>query len=103
MRLFEMWRILLSGLLLACAGCSSDNIANQVAAQNDANIKQVANLYYTYQRSHSWQGPKDEAALKSFVRQDMDPKKLELMHVNTSQLDDLFISARDHKPFKIRY
>jgi hypothetical protein len=96
--------IALSGIIFwFSGGCSSDNVASQVASLNDANIKQVANLYYAYQRSHGWQGPKDEATLKQFVKNDMDPNKLALMKIDPSKIDDIFISQRDQKPFKIKF
>jgi uncharacterized protein YceK len=90
-------------VLLLTGGCSSENVANQVASMNDAHIKQLANLYYAYQRSHGWQGPKDEAVLKQFVKTDMDPNKLALMKIDPSKIDDIFISQRDQKPFKIKF
>lgn len=89
--------------LVGAVGCSSGSVSNQVAALNDSNIKQLANLYYAYQRAHGFQGPKDEDALKQFVKNDMDPKKLQMMKVDATKLDTLFISDRDQRPFVVKY
>jgi hypothetical protein len=89
-------------LLLLSLGCSQ-SVESRVQNLNDSHIKQLTNLYFGYQRSHGWQGPKDAAALKDFVKHDMDPTKLEMMKVKVDKLDDLFVSQRDHKPFKIKY
>ena len=93
-----------AGLLLATAGCSTDKTASIVAAGNDSNIKRTVNLYRAYQISHGWQGPKDEAALKSFVSDHGLPdRNLEMMGIDPHNLDGIFKSDRDGKPFKIRY
>jgi hypothetical protein len=89
-------------VLFFSEGCSN-SVSNQVAALNDARIKQLTNLYNGYQRSHAWHGPKDEASLKQFVQHDMDPNKLALMNVDLNKLDEVFVSSRDQKPFKVKY
>jgi hypothetical protein len=89
-------------VIIHSAGCTK-SVFNQVAALNDAHIKQLTNLYNGYQRSHSWHGPKDEAALKQFVQHDMDPNKLALMNVDPTKLDEVFVSSRDHTHFKVKY
>ena len=47
-------------------------------------------------------GPKDEAEFKEFVR-NFDPNKLSMMKIDPNNVDGLFTSERDGKPFKIRY
>jgi hypothetical protein len=94
-------------LVVIFAGCSwsgeNDKVAHSVAALNCEKIQRLANLYLGYQARHSWQGPKDEVALRSFALREMDPKKLEMMQIDPFKLDDLFVSPRDHKPFKVKY
>jgi hypothetical protein len=90
-------------LVLFFSGGCSNTVSNRIAALNDARIKQLTNLYNGYQRSHAWHGPRDEASLKQFVQRDMDPNKLALMNVDPNRLEELFISPRDQKPFKVKY
>ena len=88
--------------MVGAVGCSSGSVSNQVAALNDSNIKQLANLYYAYQRSHGFQGPKDEDALKQFVKNEMDPKKLQLMKVDERARHIVYFGP-DQKPFVVKY
>lgn len=85
------------------AGCSTDSVANQVGAKNDSNIKRVVNLYYAFQSTNGWQGPKDEAALRSFAKSGYPTKNLQLMGIDPNDLGKILVSERDGKPFKIRY
>jgi hypothetical protein len=89
--------------VVAMVGCSSDNTTTRVAELNSANIQKVANLYMAYQQHHG-PGPKDAAALKEFITREngLSPHRLELMHIDPSNLDQIFTSERDHKPFKIK-
>jgi hypothetical protein len=86
--------------LVSISGCSN-SVESQVAAMNDSHIKQVTNLYFAYSSAHFGGLPKDEASLKSFVKE-MSPHKLELMHIDPNKLDEIFTSQRDGKPLKIK-
>jgi hypothetical protein len=89
-------------LLLAGGGCSDRNVARQVAALNDTNLKKVASLYRFYQARNGWVGPKDAAALKAFTEQ--APKRnLELMRIDPTKFDSFLVSERDGKPVKVRW
>jgi hypothetical protein len=88
--------------LASISGCG-DGIANQVAAKNDSNIKKLVNLYYAFQFTNSWQGPKDEAALRAFAKNGFPAKNLALMGIDPDRLDEILVSDRDGKPFKVRY
>src|ERR1700690_1974286 len=81
-------------------GCSN-SVESQVAAMNDSHIKQGTNLYFAYSAAHFGGPPKDEASLKSFVKE-MSPHKLELMHIDPNKLDEIFTSQRAGKPLKIK-
>ena len=94
-----VWLAILSSLI--AAGCS-DSKSGAIGALNNENIKRLTNLYSIYQAAHSFQGPADEAALKAFVK-DQAAWRLKLMQVDPDKLDDLYISERDHKPFKVKY
>lgn len=88
------------GLTAGCSGKTDPNEA--IARVNETNLQRLANLYFTYQMKHNWRGPADEAAFKQFLRE-YNPKKLERIGVDPSQIDELFISQRDGQPFVIRY
>jgi hypothetical protein len=84
------------------SGCSRDNMAKEVAAMNTSNAQRLANLYGAFQNYKNGRGPSDEAEFKQFVAE-FDPEKLSMMGVNKSNVDAVFASERDGKPFKIRY
>lgn len=90
--------------LLFLPGCSSeDNGASQIAAVNSSNIQKLTNLYSAFQTNRYGPGPKSEGEFKRFIKEEMGPYHLELMHVDPNNIDAVFISERDHKPFKVRY
>jgi hypothetical protein len=90
-------------LLRGIAGCSTDHSVEAIAALNSSNIQKLTNLYSAYQASRYGPGPKDEAELKRFAKEEMGAYHLGLMHIDPNNLDTLFVSDRDHKPFKVRY
>ena len=95
---------LLSILALVWDGGCADRVTAEVAAKNDSNIKRLVNLYWGYQFLHGWQGPKDQQALKDFVKQGKLPaKNFQMMGIDPEKLDSIFISERDGQPFKVKY
>lgn len=70
---------------------------------NDTRIKQLANLYMAYQMRNGSNGPKDEAAFKTFIKSGMPAHRLEMMRVDPTKADDLFVSERDSQPFVVKY
>lgn len=89
-------------LVALSAGCSRDPTADKVAAMNTSNLQRVTNIYEAFQNVKSGGGPKSEADLKQFIRE-YDPSKLAMMKIDVNNLDALFTSERDSKPFKVRY
>ncbi|HEY2826504.1 MAG TPA: hypothetical protein VGJ04_02805 [Pirellulales bacterium] len=89
--------------VIVAAGCSGENTAARVADLNRSNIQKAANLYSAYQM-HNGVGPKDAATLKEFVSSGsgISPRRLEMMQIDLKNLDPIFISERDHKPFKLK-
>ena len=69
---------------------------------NTSNIQRLSNLYAAFQNYRGGRGPKDEAELRGFIKE-FDPEKLSMMSVDLNNLDGLFTSERDGKPFKVRY
>jgi hypothetical protein len=94
-----VWLAILSSLI--AAGCS-DSKSGAIGALNNENIKRLTNLYSMYQAAHSFQGPAEEAAFKGFIK-DQAAWRLKLMQVDPDKLEDLYISERDRKPFKVKY
>jgi hypothetical protein len=82
-------------------GCS-DQRASAVAERNASNIQRLTNMYTAFQAGRFGVGPKDEAELKTFLKAE-SPDRLRMMGVDPGNLDAVFTSDRDHKPFKVRY
>jgi hypothetical protein len=99
---------LMTALLLAwcmtAGGCNRrQDPAAVVAAMNDSNIRRVANLYTAFQLRNGGRGPKNEAEFKQFIQQKMSKQKLAMMQVDPNDVEGLFRSERDGKPFTVRY
>jgi hypothetical protein len=98
------------GLLLLCMiaviGCGrggpKDN-TKAIANINDSNMKKVMSMYRMYQSLNRFEGPKDEAELKSFLSSDTAEARMKTLSLDTSNLDQYFTSERDGQKFKIRY
>ena len=89
-------------VVLGVIGCSESGPANAVAAANDSNVKRLSNLYQSLASRNGWRGPKDETEFKEFIRT-FPAHRLELMGVDPSQVDALFVSDRDGQPFQVKY
>jgi hypothetical protein len=90
-----------AALLAGVVGCT-DETARQVGEMNKSNIQRLCNIYEAHQNYKGGKGPKDEAAFKEFIKA-YDPNKLAMMGIDPGNVDGLFVSERDGKPFKIRY
>jgi hypothetical protein len=101
-KLIGFFSVILIGGLFA-PGCSSKDPASRIGEMNDTRIKQLANLYMAHQMRNGSNGPKDQSAFKSFVQNGMAPHRLEMMRVDPTKVDDLFVSERDGQPFTIKY
>lgn len=93
-----------SGLLalILGVGCNQRGPDSTLASLNESNIQRLANLYFAYQKSHDFQGPKDEQEFRQFL-QGVSPDKLRRIGVDPASLDSIFVSERDSQPFNIRY
>src|SRR5262245_22699345 len=88
-------------LLLSASGCSHD-YSGTVKSLNGSNLQRLSNFYADFQSSRMGQGPKDETELKTFI-QTKTPETLKLMGIDPTNRDAIWVSDRDHKPFKVRY
>ncbi len=98
LRLVVCWVIV--GSLLGCGGNADPQ--NSLVKANETNLQRLANLYVAFQSEYNWVGPADEAKFKEFLS-NFNPKKLTRIGIDPAGTDQLFISERDGKPFKIRY
>ena len=85
-------------LLGVVAGCGDKGRPNQ--AQEDSPLKPIALFYGEYQ--HRGQPPASEAEFKAFLK---DPKIAERLNKDfkITDIDKMFVSPRDNKPFVIYY
>jgi hypothetical protein len=94
--------VILAGLLIATWGCSSNSHLAEVTARNTSNIQRLSNFYQAFQSNRFGQGPKDETELKNYI-QTQPTETFHLMGIDPENRDSIWISERDHKPFKVRY
>jgi hypothetical protein len=94
--------VLVTGVLLTSTGCSQkDNVEAEVAAMNTSNILRLCNMYAAFQ-NYKGRAPDNDAEFRTFIK-DFEPKKLAMMGIDPNNLDAVFTSERDRKPFKIRF
>ena len=92
--------VIAASLLIVASGCSRES--GQIHALNTSNAQRLGNFYAAFQSSHGWQGPKDEAELKTYIlAQPADV--LKNMGIDPDKRDGIWISDRDHKPLKVRF
>jgi hypothetical protein len=57
-------------------------------------------MYGRFISSNAGRGPKDEAELKAFIK---SRPSVELSNLNASDVESLFVSSRDKKPYKLKF
>ena len=87
------------GLAAAVLGCSS---AAQRSAQQreESGLKTLAILYMQFAGQHQGKGPASEAEFKAFIQKLPEDQRKSL---NVKDVDALFVSPRDGKPYVIVY
>jgi len=83
-------------LLAALAGCQ----AQKEAAQEASTLKPLALLYGQFTGQHRGQPPKSEAEFKAFIEAKGKPL---LASFGVADVESLFTSSRDKKPYVVRY
>lgn len=91
---------LLSSLLFT--GCEGKT-NSRLRELNGSQIQQLVNCYCFYQARHSYSGPKDEAEFRAFLSESRHKDAFERVGIDSSNIDSLFVSERDGKPYKIKY
>ncbi len=82
-----------SGLAISVSGCTS---SAPPATPAQMQLKELATYYSQYTGVHQGRGPKNEADFKAFIQQRAGS-------MSSEQIDALFISPRDQKPYVIAY
>lgn len=92
--------ILLAFCLVGCDFRSGPTLAEV----HNTNIKKLRAAYSFYLVTHNLNGPENEEELKGYLKNNAGAKvKMERIEVLPEQVDDIFVSERDGKPFKVRY
>ncbi len=89
------------GAVIACLvplGCGGTQTATE--EQEKSNLKPLAILYGKFLPPHRGQPPANEDELKQFIK---SLSKEELDSLGVTDVDSLFVSSRDGKPYKIVY
>ena len=95
--------------LLACllfiftTGCGESKVASRIKELNSTSIQRLVTCYVRYQGRNGYKGPKSEEELKKFIGLPQNQKGFERVGIDTSDIDALFVSDRDHAPFKVKY
>jgi hypothetical protein len=89
--------LFLGALTLGCSGCQQ--VGSSGGAPNKE-LQQLGNQYMEFFRARA-KTPADEAELKEFIAANMTDVKREILGI--SDVNKLFTSTRDNKPFVVRY
>ncbi len=92
------WHVSLAIVLFALAGCGGVAVDNR--SEGEKRLLTVAMMYNRYAAAHQGAPPPDEKALKQFIN---SLPVAEGAGMKITKVDELFISQRDQKPFKVRY
>ena len=65
-----------------------------------SNLKPLAVMYGRFIGANRGRGPKDEKELKEFIKA---RSQEELSNLGISDIDSLFVSSRDKKPYKLKF
>lgn len=95
---------LLAPVVCALLGCSNKPDTDHVKALNDTNIKKVCSAYQLYAARSGYTGPKSMEELKTFLKtNEKISRNLELMGIDQTKIDEMFISENDGKEFECRW
>ena len=85
-------------------GCGTgDEVADFVAKANKNNVSKIASSYVLFQMNNGFNGPKDAEELKEFLRDPKFAPNLEMMGIDSADMDAMFVSERDNEPIKVRW
>jgi hypothetical protein len=93
-------RRLLILVLLGISCCFGCETAPETSAASNSELKQLGTQYMDFFRAQN-KAPADESELKEFITATMTDVKREILGI--TDINKLFISPRDGKPFVVRY
>jgi hypothetical protein len=85
------------GLCLAIFACSSEG---KPQSEEEKNLQALSVFYGRFMSQHRGMGPTSEDEFKKFVKA-RTPAELESFGVTPDQVDQVFVSPRDHAPYGI--
>ncbi len=88
-------RLALAAVLCLFGGCSQGP-SREDLSPDEKHILKITSLYTDFRSSHQGRPPKDAAELKEYAR---GMKKEQLTGRGIENLDDAFVSPRDHQPY----
>jgi hypothetical protein len=78
-------------------GCDRAKTFSETEASN---LKPLAVMYGRFIGSNKGRGPKDEQELKTFIK---GRSQEELSNLGITDVESLFVSSRDKKPYKLKF
>lgn len=95
-----------AGLLctILLVGCGSgDPVGDAVAKVNKHNVSKVASCYALFIMKNGLKGPKDKKELIKMIQDPSVAGSMEMIGVDPSDAESIFISERDNEEIKIRW
>ena len=93
--------LLMAVSLIGFVGCKDDSPLSAVESANSTNIQKLSNLYNQFQADNGLVGPSSEEEFRDYIANGVPDFLKE--RINLAPDDDIFVSERDGKPFKIRF
>jgi len=90
-----------AALVLGLSGCGGPSREQLLQDANKNNGERLANAYSFYQNKNG-AGPPDAETFKSFIQSEIPAELKKAMGIPSSNIEELFVSERDGKPFYIR-
>ena len=97
--------LVVAGAILVCLGCQNSDPGDMFGEAANSKPKRIGTLYFQFQLNNTNDrllGPASQEELTEFI-ECQNETGLEMIGVDKNNLDDLFISDHDGKPFKIRW
>ena len=91
-----------SAMLLTGCG-SGDPVSDTVGKLNTNNVIRVASCYAMFQQKNNYKGPKNMKEFKAFLNKPENSSSLDMMGIDASEIDSVFISERDEEEIVVRW
>lgn len=93
--------LLCMSLLIGCS--SGDPTKDLVAEMNKTNVQKVAGCYSYFQMQNRFAGPEDKGDLLDIIRDAASAATMEMMGIDPSDAEAIFVSENDGQEIKIRW